>query len=57
MNFIKSITDPMSTPVLPGGTVAIKKSFFDLIGKLDDGMEVWAGIGTFLNVDFRSTFL
>ena len=38
-----SPSDPISTPTIPGGTIAVSKSFFDRLGQFDGDMEIWGG--------------
>ncbi|KAK3506921.1 hypothetical protein QTP70_031225 [Hemibagrus guttatus] len=36
-------TEPIQTPVLPGGLFVINKSWFNHLGKFDTAMDIWGG--------------
>ncbi|XP_054166149.1 polypeptide N-acetylgalactosaminyltransferase 13-like [Oppia nitens] len=39
----KDRTLPVRSPTMAGGLFSIDKQYFELIGKYDDGMEIWGG--------------
>ncbi|OEH75111.1 UDP-N-acetyl-D-galactosamine:polypeptide N-acetylgalactosaminyltransferase [Cyclospora cayetanensis] len=43
INLNKSDTDPIESPIMPGGIFAIAKDWWDMLGGYDEGLRLYAG--------------
>jgi polypeptide N-acetylgalactosaminyltransferase len=38
---LKDVSEPISSPTMPGGLFSIDKAFFERLGYYDPGFEIW----------------